>query len=97
MINGKKFIILIKGYYLITAMKIIRYQKHPQGPRLWIGNQRVHHGASSIMAAALLLCFRRTRPLAPLMLMIALHDRHDWRYWFAPGDPQLKLKKMTHS
>jgi hypothetical protein len=52
---------------------------YPQGPRCWIGGQRVHHGATGALMVAAGL---RWRPLALLGLALCAHDRHDWRVWF---------------
>lgn len=62
----------------MTRAVIVR--SYPQGPRVWIAGQRVHHGATGLLLAALL---RRRPRLAAACLLLAAHDRHDWRVWFA--------------
>lgn len=74
--------------------KMVELERHPSGPRLRIAGQRIHHGASSLVVVAVLLLFRRTRIFAPLFLVFTYHDRHDWRFWFAPGDPAAARKGL---
>lgn len=54
--------------------------KHPNGPRLYVGGLRVHHGTTGLMLSALGLGARR-RALVGLGLVLAVHDRHDTRVW----------------
>ena len=62
-------------------MRLVAVTRHPQGPRCWLVGQRAHHGAVAVVAAA---CLARWRPkLAAACLVGAIHDRHDWRVWFA--------------
>jgi hypothetical protein len=60
---------------------MIAVRTYPQGPRVWILGQRVHHGATGCVLAAVLA--RRHRRLALLAAVAVMHDRHDWRVWFA--------------
>lgn len=60
---------------------LVVVRRFPQGPRVWLCGQRVHHGASGLVFAALLL--RSRRRVAAACLLAVLHDRHDWRVWFA--------------
>lgn len=62
-------------------MRALVVVRHPSGPRVWILSYRIHHGASGLVACALLLMRRRHR-LALLALLAVLHDRRDWRDWF---------------
>lgn len=59
---------------------IVRILSYPQGPRVWIAGQRVHHGATGCVLAAA-LAHHHPR-LALLALAAVAHDRHDWREWF---------------
>jgi hypothetical protein len=55
-------------------------RRHPDGLRVWIGEQRVHHGATGCVLAA----FAVKRPLLGLVAAaLILHDRADWRVWFS--------------
>jgi hypothetical protein len=61
---------------------IVAVRSYPQGPRLWVAGQRVHHGATgcALVAAA---CARRHAVVCIVVGgLLALHDRHDWRVWF---------------
>ena len=58
--------------------------RHPNGPRVWIFGQRVHHGMTGCLLLAWSAKFRRRRRLiAGLGLALCAHDRADWRAWFA--------------
>ena len=70
--------------------RVVLVVKHPNGPRVFVVGQRLHHGASGLLAAALLLLRRRHR-LALLALLAVLHDRHDWRIWFVREMPAMSL------
>lgn len=61
---------------------MIRIRSYPGGPRCWVLGQRVHHG--SVGCVLVLGLFRHhTRVAALLGVGLALHDRRDWRVWFA--------------
>lgn len=60
--------------------RILIIRSYPEGPRVWVAGQRVHHGASGLLLAAIL---RRRPRLAALALAWAATDWHDWRIWFA--------------
>ncbi len=62
---------------LVNPVRIISY---PQGPRVWVLNQRLHHGATG---CALTLMGVKWRALALVGLVLVAHDRADWRAWFA--------------
>jgi hypothetical protein len=62
-------------------MRPVRVVSYPRGPRVWVLDQRVHHGATGLLLAAACLRGKR-RPLALLGLALAAHDRRDWRIWF---------------
>jgi hypothetical protein len=62
-------------------MTPIVVQRHPQGPRVWIAGQRIHHGASGTILGAAALLARRRR-LGAVLLAWALTDWHDVRVWF---------------
>ena len=62
-------------------MSPLHVQRHPLGPRLYVGGFRLHHGASGCALAALALCARRPR-LALAGLLVAAHDLHDRAAWF---------------
>jgi hypothetical protein len=53
-------------------MYLIEVERHPNGPRVRITKQRVHHGTVGIL-------------IGVTGIMLAWHDRHDWRDWFRPG------------
>jgi hypothetical protein len=61
---------------------MVKLERHPAGPRLWIAGQRIHHGAVGCLLAAAL---RRHRRLVVLAGVLIVDDWHDWRRWFAPG------------
>lgn len=61
-------------------MSLVVIRSYPQGPRVWVAGQRVHHGASGLLLAAML---RKRRRLAVLALAWAATDWHDRRAWFA--------------
>lgn len=63
-----------------TLMPLVVVRSYPQGPRCWVAGQRVHHGATGLLLAAVL---RRHPRLALAALALVAHDRHDWRVWFA--------------
>ena len=74
---------------------IVTVRRYPQGPRCWVAGQRVHHGAVATVAAVALYAAKRRR-LAAAVLLVAAHDRHDWRVWFArEGVPC--VTKITHT
>lgn len=64
------------------SMQSVVIRSYPQGPRVWVGGQRIHHGTSGIGLALLFLTLKRRR-LALAALALPLHDRKDWRIWFA--------------
>lgn len=64
-------------------MTIATVRSYPQGPRLWVLGQRVHHGSVGCALIVSALSRRRLRALALLGGLLALHDRADWRVWFA--------------
>lgn len=65
----------------------------PERVRLWVGGQRLHHGATGIalagMTLARLLAGRQTpRQGLPWMLACTAMVAHDWKdraVWFRPG------------
>ena len=59
---------------------MIVVRRYPQGPRVWLCGQRVHHGASGTVLGAVLA--RRHPRLAALALAWAATDWHDARVWF---------------
>jgi len=61
---------------------LVRVASYPRGPRVWIAGQRCHHGAVGCALAVALLA-RGHRRAAAAAAILALHDRHDWREWFA--------------
>lgn len=61
--------------------RLVAVRSYPEGPRVWICGQRVHHGAWAVLLAPVLA--RKHRRLAAVATVLALHDRHDWRVWFA--------------
>lgn len=62
--------------------RVVVVRSYPQGPRVWIAGQRVHHGLTGLLVALVLLGARR-RGLAAACLLAVLHDRRDWRVWLA--------------
>lgn len=75
----------------------------PQRVRLWVGGQRLHHGATGICvagaAAARLLSRRRSaRPLAWIVAGGALvaHDWKDRNVWFAPGTQEPRHPRAAY-
>ena len=67
-------------------MRGVTVRSYPEGPRVWVGGQRIHHGASGLGLAAALLALRRHR-LCLAALLIVAHDARDWRIWFAREAP----------
>lgn len=61
---------------------ILRVLSYPNGPRVWVLNQRAHHGATGALLATGLVLARHRR-MALLGLLMCAHDRRDWRVWFA--------------
>lgn len=56
-------------------------ERHPNGPRLYVFGQRVHHGTTGLALVGLAALARKPRLLAGAILMV--HDRKDLRRWFA--------------
>ena len=51
--------------------------------RLYLVNQRVHHGACGfLMAAAALKSSRIARMIGVVGVALAVEDAHDWKIWF---------------
>lgn len=48
---------------------MIRVERHPLGPRVFLLGQRVHHGAVGVL-------------LIMAGTLMALDDKHDYRDWF---------------
>lgn len=73
-------------------MTVARIIRHPNGPRLYVGGLRVHHGTTGLLVAAAGLG-SRSRPLVALGLLLAAHDRHDTALWLRverfPADPMV--------
>ncbi len=61
---------------------LIAIRRYPQGRRMWVVGQRLHHGATGCAMLSLVLT-RRTRPLALIGAALIAHDRADWRIWFS--------------
>lgn len=59
---------------------IAHIQRHPSGPRLFIGGYRLHHGTSGCALAIASILARHPR-LALVGLALAAHDWHDRRVW----------------
>lgn len=74
--------------------RIVSVTRHPDGPRVVVFGQRVHHGAAAVLAAAALAASRRTA-LVPIALAVAAHDAADWRWWFARGDAQAVAEQTS--
>lgn len=66
-----------RASYGFISMKIVTYDRNAQ--RVWICNQRIHHGACGCALIALAI---RWRACLPIGLLLALHDWHDWKVWF---------------
>jgi hypothetical protein len=73
---------------------ILDVRSYPAGPRCWFCGQRVHHGATALVVAAAALARKRTK-LAAACLVLAAHDRHDWRDWFRRE--KLPASTLDHS
>ena len=72
---------------------MIVVRRYPQGPRVWVVDQRVHHGATGCLML-LGLCRRRTRMAAVVGAALVLHDWHDRRRWFVRESlPAISLDK----
>lgn len=65
---------------IVTPLAVRSY---PRGPRLWVLGQRIHHGAVGSVLLAAALTRPKLRRLALAGAALALHDRADWRVWFA--------------
>lgn len=61
-------------------MRAVIVRSYPRGRRVWVAGQRVHHG--SVGVALLAVGVRRHRALLAVGLLLAAHDRRDWRDWF---------------
>lgn len=73
---------------------IVRVVSYPNGPRVWIVNQRCHHGATGVALIVAALGQRGRARIAGILAgaVLCAHDRHDWRVWFVreccpPGPP----------
>ena len=62
--------------------RVIHLYRHPNGPRVWVFGQRIHHGAVGIVVAAVCAAARRPAGLALAAALVA-DDAHDWSCWFA--------------
>jgi hypothetical protein len=61
---------------------IFHIHHHPNGPRVWLCSQRVHHGAVGVIGAAVVCSSGRARPTLAVAALLIAHDAHDWRKWF---------------
>lgn len=66
-----------------TRMTLATVRSYPRGPRLWVLGQRIHHGGVGCALIGAALARPRLRGLAVVGAALALHDRADWRVWFA--------------
>lgn len=64
----------------MNAGRLVVIRSYPNGPRVWVCGQRLHHGTTGALAVLLL---RRRRWAALGALALCLHDRRDWRVWFS--------------
>jgi hypothetical protein len=62
--------------------RVFHLQHHPNGPRVWICGQRVHHGAVGVIAAAACAATRHPAGIA-IAAALVVHDAHDLPIWFA--------------
>jgi hypothetical protein len=61
--------------------RIAHLHRHPNGPRVWLLGQRIHHGAVGVLLA--LACVVLGAYLGVLLAVaLVAHDAHDWRIWF---------------
>lgn len=60
---------------------LVHLHRHPNGPRVWLCGQRVHHGAVGVLLAAASAPTGHWFGVALATVLVA-HDRHDWRIWF---------------
>lgn len=68
-----------------AIMRLVRIERHPYGPRLFVLQRRTHHGAVGVALTVLGVALNRRLPsaiLAAAGLALALHDRGDFRLWF---------------
>lgn len=75
---------------MMRAVEVIR---HPNGPRVFIAGQRIHHGATGCALAVAALAIRQPA-LAVAALALVVHDRADWRVWFI-RDAWVSVSKLT--
>ena len=61
---------------------LVHIYSHPNGPRVWLCGQRVHHGAVGVLLATASVATGR-RPGIAIAAVLVAHDLHDWRTWFA--------------
>ena len=61
-------------------MSLLELERHPNGPRLRVCGQRVHHGAIGLALSA-----SRQPALRLLGLLLELDDYHDRAVWFVRG------------
>lgn len=57
----------------------MRVERHPNGPRLYVGGVRIHHGSAGIGAGVALLALRRPW-IAAAALIVAAHDWRDFPF-----------------
>lgn len=62
-------------------MSALVVRRYPQGPRVWIVGQRVHHGATGSVLVLAAVVTRRWRA-ALVGALLCAHDYHDARVWF---------------
>lgn len=85
---------------LTTATrKIVRIDRHPNGPRLYIHGLRVHHGLTGCVAFALSAAIGPHNKLRPLMLLAAAamvaDDAHDFPWHLHDGTPAEQTAALT--
>jgi hypothetical protein len=61
---------------------IVAVRSYPQGPRVWVAGQRVHHGSVGVVVTLAAITSRRARLAALVGAALVAHDRHDWKVWF---------------
>lgn len=62
---------------------IVFVERHEDGPRLYVGGQRLHHGATGLALVGLGVLLPKARRGILVGLLAMAHDRRDLRRWLA--------------
>lgn len=63
----------------MRAGGVVRVDRHPYGPRVYLAGRRIHHGSAGLVLAVALRAARR-RKLSYLALLAVAHDARDFPF-----------------